>query len=285
METFMRSINLAKLSRDTGNERCGRLLQVFHIRKTVKFLLATLALMIAGASTAQAAPSISTVPCGFSILPGPCAYGVQNLEVDAKAYDVVFVRGFYPDLFPTQESREALTFWNDVNGAQSARQALSNLFTQEGIYALKVDGSDTIATSGAVVMYGADETNFLFSLFLSDWSMLPNFGGWSSSLGEFTIEGGGLFAFFTLVSAEDLLTDLMIVVANLNLDMGMDNSLDSKLQNALDRTQSGDVPSALGIMHAFILSIDAQRGKKLTEMQADELIAAAQEIISALEEP
>ena len=77
----------------------------------------------------------------------------------------------------------------------------------------------------------------------------------------------------------------MMIVANLSLDMGMDNSLDSKLQNALDRAQAGDIPSALGILHAFILSVDAQRGKKLTEMQADELIAAAQEIISALEEP
>jgi hypothetical protein len=89
-------------------------------------------------------------------------------------------------------------------------------------------------------------------------------------------------------SPEDLLTDLIGDVMNLNLQAGIGNALDSKLQNAiegLDRAQAGDVASAIGMLYAFIQSAEAQRGKALTEEQADQLVASAQAIIDALSLP
>ena len=89
-------------------------------------------------------------------------------------------------------------------------------------------------------------------------------------------------------SPEELVSDLISSVVNLNLQSGIGNALDSKLQNALDaldRAQAGDTASAVGILHAFIQSVEAQRGKSLTDAQADELVASAQAIIDALSQP
>jgi len=51
---------------------------------------------------------------------------------------------------------------------------------------------------------------------------------------------------------------------------------------ALDRTQAGNNTAAINLMFAFIHSVEAQRGKALTITQADALVSAAQQIISAL---
>jgi hypothetical protein len=82
-----------------------------------------------------------------------------------------------------------------------------------------------------------------------------------------------------------LLEKLVSSLVAMNISGGISNALDSKLQNALDaldRAQAGDNAAASGIMGAFIQSVEAQRGKKLTEAQADELVIAAEAVIAAL---
>ena len=77
---------------------------------------------------------------------------------------------------------------------------------------------------------------------------------------------------------------LLGVVLSLNLKAGIGNALDSKLQNALaalNRDQQ-DNRSAVGILNAFIHSVEAQRGKALTTEQADQLVSAAQDVIDEL---
>ena len=83
-----------------------------------------------------------------------------------------------------------------------------------------------------------------------------------------------------------MISDLVATVLALNINTGLSNSLDSKLQNAidaLDRVQSGDSPSEIGILYAFIQSVEAQRGKSLSIADADELVATASRIIAFLE--
>lgn len=104
---------------------------------------------------------------------------------------------------------------------------------------------------------------------------------------KITSTSGEILAGFVTITQppEQLLTELISTVLGLNLDSGFGNSLDRKLQNALDaldRAMNGDYASAIGIMYAFINSVEAQRGKNLTDAQADELTAAAQAIIDAL---
>lgn len=71
----------------------------------------------------------------------------------------------------------------------------------------------------------------------------------------------------------------------MNLHQGIENSLDAKLDAAVqaldDINQNNDV-AAINTLGAFINAVEAQRGKKITEADADALIAAAQEIIAAL---
>jgi hypothetical protein len=77
---------------------------------------------------------------------------------------------------------------------------------------------------------------------------------------------------------EDLFDDLQIM----NLPEGTENSLLSKLDTALDCLGNGNDNAARNILNAFINSVSAQSGKKLTVAQADELITAAQDILDTI---
>jgi hypothetical protein len=74
-------------------------------------------------------------------------------------------------------------------------------------------------------------------------------------------------------------------VAKLNTKKGIANAMDSKLDNAyqaLDDSNQKNDGAAANTMQAFINSVDAQRGKEITDIEADSLNAAAQEIIDCL---
>jgi hypothetical protein len=75
--------------------------------------------------------------------------------------------------------------------------------------------------------------------------------------------------------------DLAIRVIEMNLANGVSNSLDSKLDAALhalgDANVNNDV-AAFNSLDAFINAVEAQRGKKITSAQANELITAARRI-------
>ncbi len=96
------------------------------------------------------------------------------------------------------------------------------------------------------------------------------------------------FSFFGVFETADpvaLLQELAQQVTVLNLQKGIDNSLDSKLDAALqaldDVNEHNDV-AALNSLQAFINAVEAQRGNKISEADADVLIAAAQQIIDFL---
>ena len=81
------------------------------------------------------------------------------------------------------------------------------------------------------------------------------------------------------------LVELLFGVADLDLPAGTQESLNSTIENALARVQAGDVPPALGMLHALVQKLNAQRGKKIPEAEADELIAIAEATIAQLEAP
>jgi hypothetical protein len=75
-------------------------------------------------------------------------------------------------------------------------------------------------------------------------------------------------------------------VAAMNLQNGIENSLDAKLDaalGALDDLNANDDVAACNTLEAFINDVEAQRGNKLTDAQADQLIAAAQAIQASLD--
>jgi hypothetical protein len=82
-----------------------------------------------------------------------------------------------------------------------------------------------------------------------------------------------------------LLNNLSAMVASLNLTSGISNSLDAKLQNALqalNAARAGDVISACNRLQAFTNEVAAQSGSRLTEGQAGQLSLLAGDIMTAL---
>jgi parallel beta-helix repeat protein len=78
---------------------------------------------------------------------------------------------------------------------------------------------------------------------------------------------------------------LAVEVLALNLQEGIENSLDVKLDTVLksldDLNTNNDV-AAINSLQAFINAVEAQRGHKISEADADGLIVAAQETIAVL---
>jgi hypothetical protein len=75
------------------------------------------------------------------------------------------------------------------------------------------------------------------------------------------------------------------MVEDLNLQQGIDNSLDAKLEaakKALEDLNENNDGAAINSLQAFINAVEAQRGKALTEEQADMLIEMVQRIIDSL---
>lgn len=85
---------------------------------------------------------------------------------------------------------------------------------------------------------------------------------------------------------EDAVKDLVSIVVNLNIESGLSNSLDSKLESVLnvvdDLNENNDV-AAINSLYAFIHAVEAQRGKSISDEDANKLIDAALAIIDSLD--
>ncbi len=79
------------------------------------------------------------------------------------------------------------------------------------------------------------------------------------------------------------LLDLIDSVIDLDLPLGIETSLLQKLENALAKLEDGKPCVAINKLNAFIMEVMAQSGKKISEEDADALIAAAEAIIEPLE--
>jgi len=87
-------------------------------------------------------------------------------------------------------------------------------------------------------------------------------------------------------TADGLVNDLLSLILGLRVPAGISNAFTSKLNNVLknlgDGNESND-GAALNNMYAFCNSVSAQRGRKLTGAQADEVLAAANQVIRTLD--
>ena len=86
-------------------------------------------------------------------------------------------------------------------------------------------------------------------------------------------------------AAADQITDLIAMVNSFNFRHGIQNSLDTKLQNAenaLSAANAYDRADVCNLMVAFINETNAQSGKAITVDEAAQLINAASRIRAVL---
>ena len=92
----------------------------------------------------------------------------------------------------------------------------------------------------------------------------------------------------TVLSPAQAIVGLIGIVEDMNLQQGIANSLDVKLeavQDALVAANAGVRQDAVNKLEAFINAVEAQRGKVLTDEQADQLVNYANRIIATLSVP
>ena len=96
---------------------------------------------------------------------------------------------------------------------------------------------------------------------------------------------GSAYVYDDLIDPVTLIKELIEDVEVLNLKNGIDNSLDAKLNAAiqtLEDANNNNIAAAISALQAFINAVQAQSGKEILEEDADELIASAQVIIDLL---
>lgn len=97
--------------------------------------------------------------------------------------------------------------------------------------------------------------------------------------------GGTAAAAPALLSTDDLLQALVNSTSDLNIQAGISNALDAKMQavtRAIDDLNQHNDVAAINSLTAFIYFVQAQRGNQIADVDADNLIQAATAIISSI---
>jgi PKD repeat protein len=86
----------------------------------------------------------------------------------------------------------------------------------------------------------------------------------------------------TILTPAQGIQQLINLKESMNLNQGLSNSLDVKLNAALNSVNSGHNSTAKNQLNAFIHEVNAQTGKKITQDQSNQLVGAASNIITSL---
>ena len=84
---------------------------------------------------------------------------------------------------------------------------------------------------------------------------------------------------YCYVAPKDAVDSLIDDVEEIDLPQGIENSLISKLENALQSLEKANNVAAANQLEAFIREVKAQQGKTIATSEAVELIEKAQDII------
>lgn len=173
-----------------------------------------------------------------------------------------------------------------VDAGRDQIVVVNNLASLDGSGSFDPD-SDSLTYS-----WSEDPANPEVNLLSDPTAVNPTFTPTSVGLYRFTlvVNDGALGSEpdtidITVQTPSQAIQDLVDQVESFNLQQGIDNSLDAKLDRAQDAltdvNQNNDI-AAINSLEALINSVEAQRGNALTNEQADELIQMAQEVIDSL---
>ena len=85
------------------------------------------------------------------------------------------------------------------------------------------------------------------------------------------------------IDTEEGLLEILTDLPSELISDQIENSLLSKVENAIKSLEKGKENAAIGQLEAFINQVEAQRGKKISEETADLLISYAENLISQIE--
>lgn len=162
-------------------------------------------------------------------------------------------------------------------------------------------GAGTTFGSGITSGSPGPFSNVQFASYWSGTEYAPNptsawyFGFYGGGIQSFADKNGNAFAWAVHtgdvggvpMTSEELIANVVSMVIELNLQQGISNALDRKLDNVLnvlEEVNTNNDASAINTLYAFIYSVEAQRGNKISDADADDLIVAAQAIIDRLTE-
>ena len=80
-----------------------------------------------------------------------------------------------------------------------------------------------------------------------------------------------------------LTTDVNNLVGGGDVSSGVGTALLNKLQTAQKKLESSQTNTTVNVLQAFMNSVEAQRGKKISAAAADDLMAQAQAIVEQLQ--
>jgi hypothetical protein len=107
--------------------------------------------------------------------------------------------------------------------------------------------------------------------------------GVAGFVAHFDEDGDGTFVQWRAVSPEWIVGKIVILVAAGEIEPELENSLAMKIENALASMEKGKFIPAMNKLQAFINEVEAQRGHKISEMAAGQLMGYAQELIDQIE--
>ena len=109
-------------------------------------------------------------------------------------------------------------------------------------------------------------------------------GTYTTSL-TVTDDSGGTDTYSLIIivqSPVEAIENLIDDVLDMELPTSIETALLSKLNNAINFLNSNQPDAAISQLEEFINKVEAQRGKKITEEQADYLVGKAQAIIDSI---
>ncbi|MEM2124204.1 MAG: putative Ig domain-containing protein [Methanolinea sp.] len=217
----------------------------------------------------------TTLPDGVTNMEFDCIFS-PTFSTDRRIFGGSYTNGVYTRVLePVSPANRPPVL--DPVGDKTVTEGATLTFS---VTASDPDG-DTVTVFASGLPYGATFSGNTFS-----WT--PGYDQAGTYTVTFTATDGTESASETVTitvtdaSPQDAIRDLEETVSTLTLDHGTARSLTAKLDAALDSLAHGNAVAAKNQVNAFINHVEAQRGKKLSDAQADLLILQARAILAML---
>jgi hypothetical protein len=215
-----------------------------------------------------------------------------SLELDADLGTAQFARyqqSIHPLILPGGFNTGAIRVEVVPGSSQGAFNALTGEFNTSELYAVHFDGDLSMFNLTSPVVLPSTSSGTLTLTALTGGDVIMAWTGVSQLLNPIDPSTYIPFSYTCEVTASFSpepvsLLELSLIpqVVNLSLPVGIETSFVTKLQTALDNVNAGQNRNAANALSAFVNKVEAQRGKKVSEADADALVSDAQGTIMLL---